>query len=83
MADLGILKGGQAVAGASSPRGNFEIYDVFQANLPRFMSASNHQESYECECDFFKKFLFIYKTKVPTQDDTSAAAVAIAYSNNY
>ena len=41
-------------------------YDVFQANSPKFMSASNHQESHECECDFFKKLLFIYKTKVPT-----------------
>ena len=51
VADLGILKGGQAVGGpgSSSPGGKFEIYDVFQANLPEFLPASNHQESYGCE----------------------------------
>ena len=35
--------------GYPPPEENFKIYDVFQANLPEFMPASNHQESYGCE----------------------------------
>ena len=52
VADLGIFKGDKlwGVKGHLPPAGRkFEIYDVFQANLPEYMPASNHQESYECE----------------------------------
>ena len=55
-ADPGSLKGGggggQVVGSPGHPLPE-KISMFFQANLPEFMSASNHQERYKCECAFF------------------------------
>ena len=68
-------RGGQAVGGVQvhpPPEENFEIYYVFQANLPDFCQHLTTRSAVDVN-----ELSSISKTKVPTQGDTSAAAVAI------
>ena len=63
----------RGVRGHSPPEENFEIYDVFPANLPEFYQNLTTRRAMNVN-----ELSSISKTKVPTQGDTSAAAVAIA-----
>ena len=71
MMDLGISKGGKLWGGPGKE--NFEIYDVFKANLPEFCQHLTTRRAMNVN-----KLSSISKTKVLIQGDTSAAAVAIA-----